>query len=91
MIIHVFIWHPIFKTIAIVSHNCDCDTGWSNQFIFSTLQEMHQRRVVATLSRTKIFVEFVVFEAPTNILSLKISYKLANPINLYRMRFVMMH
>ena len=47
MIIHVFIWHPIFETIAIVSHNCDCDTGWSNLF-FSTLQEMHQRRVVVT-------------------------------------------
>ena len=30
-------------------------------------------------SRTKIFVDFVVFEAPTKILSLKISYKLANP------------
>ena len=29
--------------------------------------------------RTKIFVDFVVFEAPTKILSLKISYKLANP------------
>ena len=30
-------------------------------------------------SRTKIFVDFVVFEAPTKILSLKISYKLTNP------------
>ena len=36
-------------------------------------------------------MDFVVFEAPTKILSLKISYKLANPTNLYRMRFVMVH
>ena len=34
------------------------------------------------LSRTKIFVNFVVFEAPTKILSSKISYKLARPIQL---------
>ena len=44
---------------------------------------------------TKIFVDFVVFEAPTKILSLKISYKLANPTNLYcmrpGMRFAMAH
>ena len=33
------------------------------------------------LSRTKIFVDFVVFEAPTKILSLKNLYKLANPTN----------
>ena len=26
MIIHVFKWHPMLVTIAIVSH--DCDTGW---------------------------------------------------------------
>ena len=44
-------------------------------------------------SRTKNFVDFVVFEAPTKILSLKISYKLANQraTNLYRTRFAMVH
>ena len=36
-----------------------------------------------------MFVDFVVFEAPTKILSFKISYKLANPTNLYRMCFAM--
>ena len=41
------------------------------------------------LSRTKIFVDFVVFEAPTKILSSKISYKLVNPTNLYCMHFAM--
>ena len=35
-------------------------------------------------------MDFVVFEAPTKILSLKISYKLANPTNLY-MHFAMAH
>ena len=44
-------------------------------------------------SRTKNFVDFVVFEAPRKILSLKISYKLANQraTNLYRTRFAMVH
>ena len=46
---------------------------------------------ILKFSRTKIFVDFVVFQAPTKILSLKISYKLANPTNLYRMRFAMVH
>ena len=32
MIIHAFIWHPMLKTIAIVSYDCDGDTGWSNYF-----------------------------------------------------------
>ena len=39
------------------------------------------------LSRTKISMDFVVFGAPTKVLSLKISYKLVNPTNLYCMRF----
>ena len=43
------------------------------------------------LSGTKIFVDFVDFQAPMKILSLKISYKLANPTNLYCMRFAMVH
>ena len=43
------------------------------------------------LLRTKTFVDFMVFEAPTKILSLKITYKLANPTDLYRMRFAMVH
>ena len=43
------------------------------------------------LSGTKIFVDFVDFQAPTKILSLKFSYKLANPTNLYCMRFAMAH
>ena len=42
-------------------------------------------------SKTKIFVDFVVFKAPTKILSLKISCKLANQTNSYRMRFAMVH
>ena len=43
------------------------------------------------LSGTKIFVDFVVFEVPTKILSLKISYKLPSPTNLHCMRFTMVH
>ena len=39
------------------------------------------------LSGTKIFVGFVVFQAPTKILSLKISYKLANPEAVYTSRW----
>ena len=39
------------------------------------------------LSGTKIFVDFVDFETPTINLSLKISYKLASPTNLYYMHF----
>ena len=38
------------------------------------------------LSRTKIFVDFVVFQAPTKILSLKISYKLAMELILCALR-----
>ena len=47
------------------------------------------------LSGTKIFVDFVVFKAPTKILSLKISYKfeykLNSSTNIYCMRFAMAH
>ena len=54
MIIHVFIWHPMLKTIAIVAHDYDYDTEWSDYF--STLQDvppMHHCRPSSYLVTTK--------------------------------------
>ena len=45
----------------------------------ANVHELHKIPYGLKFSRTKIFVDFVVFEAPTKILSLKISYKLSNP------------